>query len=104
MDHPFELDLSTLKAVEFNIVEPLADTEAEMIQGGGAISQTLTAPNPPSESGEDGGRATTLAVGEEGGDTYTTLAIGEEGGGNHSFPPMNLPDFLSMPLPDFPSF
>ncbi len=28
-----------------------------------------------------GGRATTMATGEEGGERFTTLALGEEGGG-----------------------
>jgi hypothetical protein len=105
MHHPFELDLPALKAIESTLTQSLADEEAETIQGGRqAVSQTLTAPRPPSESGEDGGGVmTTMAVGEEGG-TYTTLALGEEGGDHSCLPTVNLPGLPSIVLPSFPPF
>lgn len=105
MHHPFELDLPALKAIASTLAQPLVDEEAETIQGGRhAVSQTLTAPRPPSESGEDGGGVmTTMAVGEEGG-TYTTLALREEGGDQSCFPTVNLPNLPAIALPSFPSF
>lgn len=81
MQHPFGLDLSTLKSIDLRIAVPLVDQEAETIQGSTrAVSQTLTAPQPPHESGEDGGGVmTTMAVGEEGGGDHTTLPRRESG-------------------------
>jgi len=103
MHHPFELDLPTLKTIELTLAQPLVDEEAEIIQGGRrAVSQTLTAPQPPRESGEDGGVVTTLAVGEEGG-SYTTLALGEEGGGEGCFPSLTFPEIPSPALPTWPT-
>lgn len=100
MHHPFASDLSILKSIELKLTEPLVDEEAATIQGGRrTVSQTLTAPQPPHESGEDGGVMTTMAVGEEGGGCYTTLAMGEEGGMGGGFPPMAFPKF---PQPEFP--
>jgi hypothetical protein len=71
MRHPFELELSDLEAVEFNVVEELTDEEAANIGGGRRITTQAL--------GEEGGEVTTLAVGEEGGGV-TTQALGEEGG------------------------
>lgn len=103
MHHPFELDLSTLKTIESAFTQPLVDEEAETIQGGRrAVSQTLTAPQPPSEAGEDGGVMTTMAVGEEGG-SYTTLALNEEGGSQGCFPSFTFPQIPSPTLPTWPA-
>ncbi|NMG21197.1 hypothetical protein [Brasilonema bromeliae] len=60
MNHPFGLDVLDLEAIELNFEDDLNDEEAAQVVGG------LT-------------KATTEAVGEEGG-TVTTLAVGEEGG------------------------
>jgi hypothetical protein len=73
MRHPFELELSDLEAVEFNVVEDLTDEEAANIGGGRRLTTQAL--------GEEGGEVTTLAVGEEGGEV-TTFAVGEEGGFN----------------------
>lgn len=84
MRHPFDLSLGELQAIDLDFAEPLTDAEAAQV-GGTTI-------------------ATTLAIGEEGGEwhyprpyplprpkprprpvpidppEYTTLALGEEGG------------------------
>ncbi|MEW5857534.1 MAG: hypothetical protein AB1861_09145 [Cyanobacteriota bacterium] len=60
MRHPFDLELSELEAVEFNLLEELTDEEAANLAGGSPM--------------------TTMAVGEEGGSDPTTMAVGEEGG------------------------
>ncbi|MEG4797794.1 hypothetical protein QUA69_22220 [Microcoleus sp. LAD1_D1] len=73
MRHPFELEISDLEAVNFNIEEELTGEEATQVTGGLVL--------------------TTLALGEEGGRTWppiikrpikppilTTMALGEEGG------------------------
>lgn len=73
MRHPFELELSDLEAIEFNVVEELTDEEAANI-GGGRKFTTFAV-------GEEGGEVTTQALGEEGG-SPTTKALGEEGGFN----------------------
>jgi hypothetical protein len=73
MRHPFELELSDLEAVEFNVVEDLTDEEAANIGGGRKFTTQAVGE-------EGGGEVTTLAFGEEGGGGVTTLAFGEEGG------------------------
>ena len=73
MRHPFELEISDLEAVNFNIEEELTGEEATQVTGGLVL--------------------TTHALGEEGGSiwppiikppikppTLTTMALGEEGG------------------------
>ena len=73
MRHPFELEISDLEAVNFNIEEELTGEEATQVAGGIVF--------------------TTRALGEEGGHiwppiiklpikppTLTTMALGEEGG------------------------
>ncbi len=100
MNHPFELDLSDLKAMDLDFEEQLSDRETAQI-GGGKHSEIvcISAPCPGSETGGKERKppwyrkpvrkppftkppvATTLAIGEEGGGyEVTTLAIGEEGG------------------------
>ncbi|MBE9166115.1 hypothetical protein IQ238_00725 [Pleurocapsales cyanobacterium LEGE 06147] len=59
MHHPFELELSELETINFEL-EELTDEEAKKVAGGRTFS--------------------TLAIGEEGGGRITTMAIGEEGG------------------------
>ena len=78
MRHPFELELSDLEAVEFNVVEDLTDEEAANIGGGRRL--------PTFYFGEDGSEPTTFRFGEDGGpiprpkpDVFITLALGEEG-------------------------
>ena len=78
MSHPFELELSDLKAIELDIEERLTPEEAAQIRGGLTIYIT-------EKRGEEGGFppelnplpkppiATTMAIGEEGGDIYPVL-------------------------------
>ena len=102
MNHPFELNLADLEAMDLDFEEQLTDRETAQI-GGGEHSEIvcISAPCPGSERGDypeppwygkpvrkppfrypKPPEATTLAIGEEGGgyDEVTTLAIGEEGG------------------------
>jgi hypothetical protein len=86
MRHPFDLELSELETIEFNLLEELTDEEAATIAGGYHIPPT--AGSEPSggnvssslQLSEDGVYFTTLMLGEEGGNVMTTLALGEEGG------------------------
>lgn len=89
MNHPFDLTLADLEAIDIDFVD-LTDEEAAKIGGASRGNKVTTL-----ALGEEGGRYspakpidrppgkppeyTTLAVGEEGGE-FTTLAIGEEGG------------------------
>ena len=106
MRHPFDLNDSELEALDLDFEEELTEEEAAQVGGGLSLYTTKAL-------GEEGGDfpkpipfdpphpfpfpkpipqpqpephppiATTLAIGEEGGDDLpvTTLAIGEEGGG-----------------------
>lgn len=99
MQHPFDLQLSDLKALDLDFEEGLTDEEAAQVGGGlknyttqaldeegGFCPQPWPKPKPivPIKPPD----VTTLALGEEGGEPIypicppvaTTLAIGEEGG------------------------
>ncbi|MEG4008363.1 hypothetical protein QUA41_22080 [Microcoleus sp. Pol11C1] len=99
MNHPFDLDIADLEAIDLDFEETLTDEESTRIggglrattlalgeEGGGGI-QCISAPCPGSEGG--GGfpppppifdpPVTTLAIGEEGGGPYTKAWF--EGGG-----------------------
>ncbi|MEG4987716.1 hypothetical protein QUB08_18355 [Microcoleus sp. BR0-C5] len=100
MNHPFDLDIADLEAIDLDFEETLTDEQATRIggglmattlaigeEGGGGI-QCISAPCPGSEGG--GGAfppqpipidppMTTLALGEEGGGYYTKAWF--EGGG-----------------------
>ncbi|MEG4071301.1 hypothetical protein QUA30_01370 [Microcoleus sp. Pol14C2] len=101
MNHPFDLDIADLEAIDLDFEETLTDEESTRIggglrattlalgeEGGGGI-QCISAPCPGSEGG--GGfpppppifdpPVTTLAIGEEGGGPYTKAWF--EGGGGH---------------------
>ena len=86
MRHPFELLLSELKTIDFQL-EELSDEASEQVAGGFFTTQALGEEggnDKPSTKalGEEGG-ATTLALGEEGGNGKpSTKALGEEGGSN----------------------
>lgn len=81
MRHPFDLELSDLESVQFNIFEELTDEEAANVAGGGI---TITTQAIDEEGGNGNISASieisSLAFREEGGGA-TTLAVGEEGGG-----------------------
>lgn len=99
MNHPFDLDIADLEAIDLDFEETLTDEESTRIggglmattlaigeEGGGGI-QCISAPCPGSEGG--GGfppqpipidpPMTTMALGEEGGGYYTKAWF--EGGG-----------------------
>ncbi|WP_287524267.1 hypothetical protein [Okeania sp. SIO2C2] len=88
MRHPFDNDLETLESLQKSQVEPNPNTRNDSFQ---TIATTLaigeeggdiTTAFDDSENGDDP-IATTLAIGEEGGASEaiaTTLALGEEGG------------------------
>jgi hypothetical protein len=106
MQHPFELAIADLQAIDFEI-EDLSYGEASQVVGGAGnipITADGDGPNevggpftPPMGGGltADGigpnevggpftppiGRPLTRAIGEQGGGGVTTLAVGEEGGG-----------------------
>lgn len=90
MRHPFDLNLDEIAAIDLEFLEELSEQESSQVDG--SLRYTTKA------LGEEGGyfpspspkpkprpypihppEATTLALGEEGGEV-TTLAIGEEGG------------------------
>ena len=80
MRHPFDLELSDLESVQFNVFEELTDEEAANVAGGGIGITTLAID-------EEGGNISasieisSLAFREEGGGgLITTQALGEEGG------------------------
>ena len=79
MRHPFELKISELENINFEL-EELNEKTAENVTGGtGTFSVDfvgLTADN----SNVAGGGATTMATHEEGGDNFTSMATHEEGG------------------------
>ncbi|MEG5037203.1 hypothetical protein [Microcoleus sp. AT3-D2] len=100
MNHPFDLDIADLEAIDLDFEETLTDEESTRIgggirfttlaigeEGGGGPIQCISAPCPGSEGG--GGfptpphifdpPVTTLAIGEEGGEPYTKAWF--EGGG-----------------------
>ncbi|MEG4198859.1 hypothetical protein [Microcoleus sp. Pol12A5] len=100
MNHPFDLDIADLEAINLDFEEILTDEQAAHIgggirfttlalgeEGGGGPIQCISAPCPGSEGG--GGfpppppifdpPVTTLAIGEEGGGPYTKAWF--EGGG-----------------------
>ncbi|MEG4092291.1 hypothetical protein [Microcoleus sp. Pol12B4] len=100
MNHPFDLDIADLEAIDLDFEETLTDEQAAHIgggirfttlalgeEGGGGSIQCISAPCPGSEGG--GGfpppppifdpPVTTLAIGEEGGGPYTKAWF--EGGG-----------------------
>jgi hypothetical protein len=102
MQHPFELQIEDLKAIDFGLVA-LSDTEAERVSGGANGGAGVTADGiGPNEVGgpftapvpTDPGTITADGVGpnEVGGPftpgpgMATTLALGEEGGGGDYFP------------------
>ena len=72
MRHPFELELSELETIDFQLQE-LNDEASEKVAGGCFTTQAVGV-------GEDGDppKPSTRAMGEEGGGV-TTLALGEEG-------------------------
>ncbi|MCZ0904593.1 hypothetical protein ON021_32320 [Microcoleus sp. HI-ES] len=99
MNHPFDLDIADLEAIDLDFQETLTDEESTRIGGGlmattlaigeegGGEIQCISAPCPGSEGG---GRfppkpipidppMTTMALGEEGGGYYTKAWF--EGGG-----------------------
>jgi hypothetical protein len=99
--HPFNLSLPDLEDLDINFQDELTDDEAEQV--GGGVFRCGTPPGTGATTralGEEGGywgpaidmppvgggkpeqppQATTLAIGEEGGDVMTTMALGEEGG------------------------
>jgi hypothetical protein len=63
MRHPFDLELAELEAIHANL-QCLTEAELATVSGGSL-------------------RATTMALGEEGGQV-TTMALGEEGGPSNS--------------------
>src|SRR6476620_12119279 len=103
MNHPFDLDIADLEAINLDFEEILTDEQAAHIgggirfttlalgeEGGGGPIQCISAPCPGSEGG--GGfpvsrppvfppPVTTHAIGEEGGSPYTQAWF--EGGGGH---------------------
>ncbi|MEG3898438.1 MULTISPECIES: hypothetical protein [unclassified Microcoleus] len=90
MNHPFDLDIADLEAIDLDFEETLSDEEAARI-GGGIMATTLAI-------GEEGGGIQCISApcpGSEGGGGFppqpipihppvTTLAIGEEGGGSYT--------------------
>jgi hypothetical protein len=90
MNHPFDLDIADLKAMDLDFEETLTDEQAAHI--GGALMATTLA------IGEEGGGIVCISApcpGSEGGGGYppkpipidppmTTLALGEEGGGHYT--------------------
>ena len=77
MSHPFELELSDLKALELDIEEQLTPEEAAQIRGGLTIYIT-------EKIGEEGGFPPDFNPLPQP-PQYTTMAIGEEGG-DHPYP------------------
>ena len=73
MPNPFDLELSELETVEFNLLEELTDEEAATITGG------FHTPMTPGSIPIGGNVVTPLEVNEEGG-YFITLWLGEEGG------------------------
>jgi hypothetical protein len=73
MRHPFELEISDLEAVNFNIEEELTGEEAIQVTGGLVlITQAL---------GEEGGRIWPPIIKPPiKPPIFTTMALGEEGG------------------------
>lgn len=81
MNHPFDLKIADLAAMDLDFVEPIADERSDRIAGG--ID------------------ATTLAVGEEGGGIVCISAPcpGSEGGGPYPHPiPIDPPPFTTKML------
>lgn len=77
--------MATLGALSAAVAAALAPRVGQALQSGPTTGQTGSMP--PSGSNNAGGRMTTYAVGEEGGQTppssggtVTTFAVGEEGG------------------------
>ncbi|MDF5729481.1 MAG: hypothetical protein PUP92_16075 [Rhizonema sp. PD38] len=55
MNHPFELEISDIEAIELNFEEPLTDELAQKVVGGTqATTEYVTQPH-PSEAAEEGG-------------------------------------------------
>ncbi|WP_293080662.1 hypothetical protein [Okeania sp. SIO3B5] len=88
MTHPFDYNLETLESLQISQVEPNPNTRndpSQMIATTLAIGEEGGDITTAFDDSENGGEliATTLAIGEEGGASEpiaTTLAIGEEGG------------------------
>jgi hypothetical protein len=90
MNHPFDLDAADLEAMDLDFEEQLTDEQAAQI-GGGLKATTLAL-------GEEGGGIVCISApcpGSEGGGGFppgpipidppmTTLALGEEGGGPYT--------------------
>lgn len=90
MNHPFDLDIADLEAIDLDFEETLTDEDAARI-GGGLMATTLAL-------GEEGGGILCISApcpGSEGGGGFppqplpidplmTTMAIGEEGGGHYT--------------------
>jgi hypothetical protein len=92
MRHPFDLNPNEIEAIDLEFLEELSEAESSHIDGslryttmalgeeGGWEPTPSPKPRPsPRPRPIDPPEATTLALGEEGGEV-TTLAIGEEGG------------------------
>ncbi|MBF2074659.1 MAG: hypothetical protein IGS50_12975 [Synechococcales cyanobacterium C42_A2020_086] len=88
MQHPFDLDLTSLKLIDLDFAEPLvAEQDETALEGSGRRYTTLALgeeggySRPPRWKPEPTPPITTLALSEEGGHPpITTLALGEEGG------------------------
>jgi hypothetical protein len=90
MNHPFDLNPAELEAMDLDFEEQLTDDEAARV-GGGLMATTLAV-------GEEGGEIVCISApcpGSEGGEGYppkpipidppmTTMALGEEGGGPYT--------------------
>jgi hypothetical protein len=91
MQHPFNLNLDEIAAIDLEFLEELSEQESSQVDGslryttkalgeeGGFFPTPSPKPKPRPQPPTPPPEATTLALGEEGGEV-TTLAIGEEGG------------------------
>ncbi|MBW4593104.1 MAG: hypothetical protein KME46_09310 [Brasilonema angustatum HA4187-MV1] len=78
MSHPFELELSDLKAIELDFEEQLTDEEAQNIHGGSQATTNYVTATVGEAAEEGGGHVATTH--------YITAKKGEaaeEGGGPH---------------------
>jgi hypothetical protein len=68
MRHPFDLELAELEAIHANL-QCLTEAELETVSGGSLRATTMAL-------GEEGGQVTTMALGEEGGSTKLAYEAG----------------------------